>query len=232
MIQLRKSKDRGYADHGWLRSFHTFSFADYYDPAHMGHSVLRVINQDWIAPGAGFPMHAHKDMEIVTYVTEGSLEHKDTLGSHGQIQHGEIQQMSAGTGIRHSEYNPDPKNPTQLLQIWILPDRSGHQPKYQQVNLSDKLSSEELVLIASPNGENNSLLIHQNAKIFAGKFTEAQTIQLPLCQSRHGWIQWISGEGELNKTPLRPGDAVAMSQEETPHLQVQAGAHFLFFDLP
>ena len=232
MIQLRKSQDRGYADHGWLRSFHTFSFADYYDPAHMGHSVLRVINQDWIAPGAGFPMHAHKDMEIVTYVTEGSLEHKDTLGSHGQIQHGEIQQMSAGTGIRHSEYNPDPKNPTQLLQIWILPDRSGHQPKYQQVNLADRLSSEELVLIASPNGENSSLLIHQNAKIFAGKFTKSQSIQLPLCQSRHGWIQWISGNGELNKTSLHPGDGIALSQEETPTLQVQAGAHFLFFDLP
>ncbi len=232
MIKVRKSKERGYANHGWLRSFHSFSFADYYDPAHMGHSVLRVINEDYIAAAQGFPTHGHQNMEIVTYVISGAIEHRDSLGNGGIIEHGEIQRMSAGTGIRHSEFNPKKDQETHMLQIWILPDRAGHEPGYEQVQLKDKMKLNSLTLIASPNKENESLLIHQNAKIFAGQFEEKQKITLPVCASRSGWLQLISGELEVSGQILNAGDAVAIFNEEAPSVVAKKDAHFLFFDLP
>lgn len=232
MITLRKSKDRGYADHDWLKSYHTFSFADYYDVAHMGHSVLRVINDDTIDAGTGFPMHSHRDMEIITYVYKGAIEHRDSLGNVGRIRHGEIQRMSAGSGIRHSEYNPNSDEETQLLQIWILPDRQGYTPGYEQVDLTEKFKSESWVLISSQNGENNSTTINQNAKIFAGNFVQSTKFKIPICKSRKGWLQMVSGSVTVQGLTLNPGDGIALENEESPELTIEKQAHFLFFDLP
>ncbi len=232
MIQIRQSKDRGFADHGWLQSYHTFSFADYYDEKHMGHSVLRVINEDFIAPGKGFPTHGHRDMEIITYLIEGELEHKDSLGSVGQIKAGEIQRMSAGTGIRHSEYNPSSNKKNHLLQIWILPDRSGYQPSYEQIDLSHQLQTDEKVIVASPKANEGHAMIHQNAKIYAYKIKSSKSVSLPICATRSGWLQLIDGEMSWNQQQLNAGDALMISQEEAPVISVLSKAHFLFFDLP
>lgn len=232
MITIRKNKERGYADHGWLQSYHTFSFAEYHDEKFMGHSVLRVINEDFIAPGSGFPLHGHRDMEIITYIIEGELEHKDSLGSIGTIQAGEIQRMSAGAGIRHSEYNSSTVNPTRLLQIWILPDRSGYQPSFEQINLKNRFQTQEMVLIASPNAQEGSALLHQNAKIYAYNIQSSRQLTLPVCSSRNGWLQLIDGSIQGEAFQMEAGDALKIEKEEAPSIQVQGKAHFLFFDLP
>lgn len=232
MRTIRKSQDRGYADHQWLQSYHSFSFADYYDPKHMGHSVLRVINEDTIAPGAGFPMHSHRDMEIITYVYEGTIAHKDSLGNSDKISHGEIQAMSAGTGIKHSEYNPSNTEATKLLQIWIIPERQGFAPGYKTTNLKEKFKTEDLHLIASCSGANNSLPVHQDLKLYAAHFKSDRELTLPLSASRNGWIQLIDGKIKLGDQVIEGGDAFVLSKEESPQILILGEAHFLFFDLP
>ena len=176
-------------------------------------------------------MHSHRDLEIITYVFKGTIEHRDSLGNIGQIRHGEIQRMSAGSGIRHSEYNPDSKEETQLLQIWLLPDRQGYTPGYEQVDLTEKFKTENWVLISSQNGENRSTTINQNAKIYAGNFTSSTEFKLPICSSRKGWLQMVSGNLTVQGLQLSPGDGVALDNEEAPQISVQDRAHFLFFDL-
>jgi redox-sensitive bicupin YhaK (pirin superfamily) len=232
MNAIRRSNERGRASHGWLESFHSFSFSEYYDEKHMGHSVLRVINEDFIAANQGFATHAHRDMEIVTYVISGCIEHKDSLGSVGQIRRGEVQRMSAGTGIRHSEHNPQKDELTHLLQIWIVPDRQGHTPSYEQVDLLERFKTQEFVLLASSNGQDGSTTIHQDTKIFAGNFQSSKDVKLPLCASRNGWLQLIEGHLKFKDQTLSAGDAIQLSKEEEPMIKVQSSAHFLFFDLP
>jgi redox-sensitive bicupin YhaK (pirin superfamily) len=180
VVKIRKSKERGFAEHGWLQSYHTFSFADYYDPNHMGFGSLRVINQDTIAAQSGFPTHPHRDMEIITYVYRGVLEHRDSLGNIGQIHHGEIQRMSAGTGIRHSEYNPSKTEVTELLQIWIQPSQMNVPPSYEQIDLKEELKIQNWVLLASKDNSRSTARISQDAEIFVGRFAQETKFILPL----------------------------------------------------
>ena len=184
MIQIRKADTRGHAQHGWLDSWHTFSFANYYDPAHMGYSVLRVINDDIIAPAAGFPMHAHQDMEIVTYVLEGALEHRDSLGNGGVIQPGDVQRMSAGTGIRHSEFNPSQTEPARLLQIWLLPQKTGVTPSYEQTRFDPVQLQGRFRVVASPDGRDGSVHINQDTLLYAAKLDQGETARLELAPGR------------------------------------------------
>jgi redox-sensitive bicupin YhaK (pirin superfamily) len=233
MIQVRKSKDRGHANHGWLDSYHTFSFADYYDPDFMGFRVLRVINEDRIAGGQGFPTHPHKDMEIITYVTEGALEHRDSLGSHGVIRPGDVQQMSAGTGIRHSEFNHEQDKPTRLLQIWILPDRPGHESRYGQINFSKQLASSDLVLVASGTGEDGSVPVHQDMKLFVAQWKAPCSIHYNFRPGRYGWIQVVDGNVDIGGVALATGDGAAIANESEVLIQSTDGRlEFLLFDLP
>ena len=231
MMQIRRSAERGYFDFGWLKTFHTFSFGEYYDPQFMGFRHLRVINQDTIDESSGFPMHGHKDMEIITYVYKGTIEHKDSLGNIGQIKHGEIQRMSAGSGIRHSEYNPSATEKTELLQIWIEPEKLKIAPDYEQVNLIEKFKDEELVLIASPSKENGSAKINQDVKVFAFNSKSSKIVHLPLALHRHGWIQLISGEIKFENEVLTAGDAIALKDVTDPSIEILNPAHFIFFDL-
>lgn len=231
MYQIRKSLERGYVNFDWLKSYHTFSFGEYYDPQFMGFSHLRVINQDIIKESSGFPMHNHKDMEIITYVYKGTIEHKDSIGNIGQIKHGEIQRMSAGSGIRHSEYNPSSSQKTELLQIWIEPDQLKIQPDYEQVDLIEKFKEQELVLIASPSKENGSAKINQDAKLYAFNSKCSHSVILPLSKLRHGWIQIISGKIKFESEILSSGDAIALKDVENPNIEILDPAHFIFFDL-
>ena len=238
MMTARKSQDRGSFDHGWLKTFHTFSFAQYYDPDFTGYSVLRVINEDRIRGGAGFPTHSHKDMEILTYVVEGALEHKDSMGHATVIRPGEVQRMTAGTGVRHSEFNHLKDGETHLLQIWLIPNENSLEPSYEQKDLSK--TSENLALIASSDGREGSITIHQDASVYAGRCSNrsiGQKFLLPLLASRHGWLQVISGEvklvGDSGKfTVAHSGDGVAIEEEIKIIVECSHGSHFLFFDLP
>lgn len=233
MLQVRKSEERGHAVHGWLDSFHTFSFADYYDPSFMGFRALRVINEDRIAGGQGFPTHPHQDMEIVTYVIEGALEHKDTLGTKSTIYPGEVQHMSAGTGIQHSEHNPLKDMGTHLLQIWILPDKRGHAPRYGQKSYSDRLKKEDLVLTISPDGREDSIPIHQDVDLYVGKWNDAREVKFKFRQlGRYGWIQMIKGDLEVAGTLVKAGDGLAIAAEEEVLLKSKTPVEFLIFDLP
>ena len=233
MIFQRRSAERGGADHGWLKTQHTFSFADYYDPNFMGFSCLRVINQDIIAGAAGFPTHGHRDMEIITYMIRGRLQHKDSMGTSAFIEPGELQRMSAGTGVRHSEFNASSTEPCELLQIWLEPAQKDLQPSYEQKVFD--LSAGKIVLVAAPEAAavGGALKIHQDVKLYSGKLT-GPVHELPLQESRAGWLQMISGQIKLGDFTAGPGDALAILQEEKPQFAVVGSepAHFLFFDLP
>ncbi len=228
MFELRKAGDRGHADHGWLDSWHTFSFADYYDPAHMGFHALRVINDDRIAAGQGFGTHPHRDMEIITYMLEGELAHKDSMGNGRVIKTGEVQGMSAGTGITHSEFNPSPKNGTHLLQIWIMPHTKNVTPSYGE---HTPAKSGNWELVASESGNGGSIIIHQDAKIYVAVVEKDNTLLINIDPQRFGWIQLATGEAEINGTKLSAGDGVAFSGDAVSELKAAAGSKVLLFDL-
>lgn len=234
MIQMRASKDRGRGEHGWLDSYHSFSFADYYDPNFMGFSALRVINEDFIEGGKGFGLHPHKDMEIITYVVSGALAHKDTLGNSSTIVPGEVQHMSAGTGIKHSEFNPSATDKTHLLQIWIVPNKMSQPPRYGQRSFKQAFQEKPFVLVASEEGRENSIPIYQNADMWVGNLKESQTQQFHLSAGRNAWVQVVSGGLSLNEKKLNAGDGAAVSQESVLKFSNVAQAHtnFLLFDLP
>ena len=232
MIALRKSSERGHANHGWLDSYHSFSFADYHDPRHMGFSVLRVINEDRVAPGTGFPTHGHRDMEIVTYVLEGALDHKDSLGNGSTIRPGEVQRMSAGRGVRHSEFNPSDSEPVHLLQIWILPDRAGHAPGYEQKHFNPAELEGRLRLVASPNGHDGSVTIHQDARLYATRLDGAASVSHALAPGRRAYVQVARGAVTLNDVPLSAGDGAGIENESLVALASGKDAEVLLFDLP
>lgn len=232
MVTIRKSKERGHARHGWLDSHHTFSFANYYDPAHMGFSALRVINEDRIEGGTGFPTHPHRDMEIISYVIEGALEHKDSMGNATIIRPGEVQRMSAGTGVRHSEYNHDRKNETHFLQIWILPDGEGYEPGYGQKSFSEEFESGKLVHVISPDGRNGTISIHQDANLYIANSKLAGEEIVPASPSRNYWVQVVKGDVKVNGHSLASGDGAALTKEEKLSLQWSERSEFLVFDLP
>ena len=231
MIRVRKSTERGHANHGWLDSWHTFSFSSYYDPEYMGFSSLRVINDDRIAPGAGFPTHPHRDMEIVTYLLEGALEHKDSMGNGSVIRAGEVQRLTAGTGITHSEYNASDSDPIRLLQIWIQPDRTGLTPGYEQKMFSAAEKQGRLRLVASADGRDGSVTIHQDANLHAGLLTESDKIRHTLAQGRRAYLQVARGEIQVNGLGLSEGDGAAITGEEEINLTTGTSAEVLLFDL-
>jgi redox-sensitive bicupin YhaK (pirin superfamily) len=231
MLTLRKSEDRGQADHGWLVAKHSFSFADYYDPAQMGFRSLRVINEDRVQPGEGFPTHGHRDMEILTWVLGGALEHKDSMGSGGVIRPGEMQYMSAGSGVKHSEFNASKKEPLHLLQIWIQPDIGGAPPRYGQKSFAEALGLGGWVLLASPDGRDGSIEIRQDARLFVAVQDGGAKLVHPLAAGRHAWVQVARGEVTVNGKLLRQGDALAVSDEREIELSEARKAEVLLFDL-
>jgi quercetin 2,3-dioxygenase len=231
MIRTRKSKDRGYADHGWLKSYHSFSFAGYQDPAHMGWGNLRVINEDRIAAGTGFGTHGHRDMEIISYVLSGGLGHKDSMGNGANIPPGDVQRMSAGAGITHSEFNHSKTEETHFLQIWIEPSATGIAPGYEQKSFADSEKQGTLRLVASPDGGGGSVTIHADAKLYAGRLDGAETAQLALDVARKAYVHLIRGALTVNGHPLQGGDALLLEAE--PNLALSEGkqAEVLVFDL-
>jgi hypothetical protein len=238
MITLRKSQDRGLADHGWLKSFHTFSFAEYHDPAHMGVGNLRVINEDRIVPGSGFGMHGHRDMEILSYVLDGALAHKDSMGNGtaggahaGVIRPGDVQRMSAGTGVMHSEFNHDPRKTTHFLQIWILPSQRGIAPGYEQKHFDAASKRGRLVLVASPDGREGSVTVHADAALRAGLFDGDEQAELPLDPSRNTWVHVARGTLSVNGRTLKAGDAAHLRGEPRLLLAQGKDAEVLVFDL-
>ncbi len=234
MITLRKAADRGHADHGWLKSFHSFSFADYHDPRHMGVGNLRVINEDRIAPGTGFGTHGHRDMEIVSYVLEGALAHQDSMGNGGDkgvIRPGDVQRMSAGTGVRHSEFNHAADATTHFLQIWILPSQAGIQPGWEQKHFSAQDKRGRLVTVASPDARDASVTIHADATIRAGLFTGAERAELALDPARIAYVHLVRGALRVNGHPLQGGDALRLDHEPTLVLEGGENAEVLVFDL-
>lgn len=231
MMTVRKSADRGHADHGWLDSRHTFSFADYHDPAHMGFRALRVINEDRVAPGQGFGRHAHRDMEIISYVLDGGLEHRDSTGAGAVIRPGDVQRMSAGTGVMHSEYNASRQTPVHFLQIWITPDRRGLPPGYEQKTFSQTDKAGKLRLVASPDGAEDSVTIHASARLYAGVFGTGQSADHALAPGRHAWVHVVRGSAQVNGTALGAGDAVALSEERTVRIEGIDAGEVLVFDL-
>src|SRR3569832_2768270 len=213
MLTLRKSRDRGHADHGWLKSFHSFSFADYYDPQHMGWGNLRVINEDRIAPGTGFGAHSHRDMEIISYVLEGNLAHKDSIGNIKGIPPGDVQRMSAGTGVTHSEFNHAPNQTTHFLQIWIEPNVRGIAPSYEQKSFPESDKRGRLRLEASPDGAEGSVLIHADAKMYAGLFDAGESFSLAIDPQRRAYVHVVRGTIEVNGNKLDGGDALRVENE-------------------
>jgi quercetin 2,3-dioxygenase len=230
MIKIRKASDRGHANHGWLDSYHTFSFANYCDPQHMGFRDLRVINEDRVAGGEGFGTHPHQDFEIISYVISGALKHEDSMGHAAVMKAGEVQRISAGTGIAHSEFNNSPSEPVHFLQIWLLPSRKGFPPSYAQKSFASAPVN-ALTLVCSPDGSNQSIAINQNLKLYIGKIAAKGKISHPLGDQRHGWVQLIEGDLDLNGEKLSPGDGTAISDEGELRLLSETGAHFLLFDL-
>jgi quercetin 2,3-dioxygenase len=231
MITIRRSNERGGGDHGWLKTRHTFSFSDYWDEKWMGFRSLRVINEDWIAPDRGFPTHQHRDMEIITYVLSGKLEHKDSLGTGEVILPGDGQRMTAGSGIRHSEFNPSNAETTHMLQIWILPDKQGHEPSYEQKSFPESEKQGKLRLIASNNGADGSVKIHQDAKLFATLLAPGEAVRHELGAKRHAWVQVAKGEVELNGQKLHQGDGAAINDEKELALKGTKDSEVLLFDL-
>ena len=231
MIKIRHSNDRGGGDFGWLNTRHTFSFDTYYEPEMMGFRSLRVINEDWVQAGQGFPTHPHRDMEIITYVLEGSLEHKDSLGTGSVIRPGDGQRMSAGRGIRHSEANASKTDPVHLVQIWILPDRQGHEPGYEQKAFPESEKRGRLRLIAGPDGKDGSVTINQDARLYATLLSPGQQVVHDLAKGRYAWLQVAKGEVELNGKLLSQGDGAAVSDEQKLSIKSTKEAEVLLFDL-
>jgi redox-sensitive bicupin YhaK (pirin superfamily) len=231
MITIRQSNERGGGNYGWLNTRHTFSFDQFHDPRFMGFRSLRVINEDWVAGGQGFPMHPHRDMEIITYLLEGALEHKDSMGNGSIVRPGDGQRMSAGTGVRHSEANPSPTEAAHLLQIWILPDKPGHQPGYEQKAFPEAEKRGKLRLIASPDGKDGSVTIHQDARLYVSLLGPGQEVTHELGQGRYAWLQVAKGAVELNGKKLGQGDGAAVSDERKLGVRGVEEAEALLFDL-
>jgi redox-sensitive bicupin YhaK (pirin superfamily) len=232
MIEIRRGEDRGHADHGWLRSYHSFSFADYYDPRHVQFGPLRVINEDRVVPGAGFGTHGHRDMEIISYVLDGELAHKDSTGTSSTIRPGEVQRMSAGRGVLHSEFNGSLSRPVHFLQIWILPDVTGIPPEYEEKHFGADEKRGRLRLIASPQGDDGSLRIHQDARVYAGLFDGAERAALEVAPGRRVYLHVALGNITANGEALSAGDALKLTGVTKLHLTDGAGAEVLAFDLP
>jgi quercetin 2,3-dioxygenase len=232
MITIRKAKERGHADHGWLDTYHTFSFADYRDPRHMGWGPLRVINEDRVAPGSGFPTHAHRDMEIITYVLEGALEHRDSLGTGSVIRPGDVQRMSAGTGVRHSEYNASKTEPVHLLQIWIEPAHAGIAPGYEQKMFAEPERRGQLRLIAATDGRDGAVTIHQDAAVYATTLARGERVEHALAARRLAWLQVARGALLLNGERLAQGDGAAIDKESRLDIEALEPAEAILFDLP
>ena len=232
MIELRRAGERGHAEHGWLDSWHSFSFADYYDPAHMGFSALRVINEDRIQPGTGFGTHGHRDMEIISYVLEGALGHKDSMGTGSTIVPGDVQRMSAGRGVQHSEFNHAKDQTTHFLQIWIEPSVRGIAPGYEQKHFDAASKRGRLRLVASPDGAEGSVTIHQDARIYAGLFDGAERAAQSLVAGRKAYLHLVRGKLTANGTPLQAGDALKMTGVSEVVLEKGESAEALLFDLP
>lgn len=231
MIYLRPAAERGYANHGWLDTWHTFSFARYYDPQHMGVSALRVINDDTVAPGAGFGTHGHADMEIISYVLSGGLEHKDSMGVGTVIRPGEVQRMSAGTGVTHSEYNASDEESVNFLQIWIQPNVEGIEPSYEQKAFHDEMNG-RLRLVVSPDGRDNSLSIHQDVCLYAARLKQDEQVERRFSSGRTAYIHVARGKVKLNDRELSTGDGLALQEEGTINILARGDAEVLLFDLP
>jgi len=231
MIQVRPSSERGGGDHGWLKTYHSFSFNDYWDPKWMGFRSLRVINEDRVAPRTGFPTHPHRDMEITTYILEGKLEHKDSLGTGSVILPGDGQRMTAGSGIRHSEFNPSTTEPVHLLQIWILPEKGGLQPGYEQKSFAEVEKRGKLRLIASRDAQDGSVKINQDAKLYVSLLKPGEEVAHEFGQGRHGWLQVARGAVEVNGKQLGQGDGAAISEEKKVSIKGIENAEVLLFDL-
>jgi redox-sensitive bicupin YhaK (pirin superfamily) len=231
MITVRKGSDRGYADHGWLRSFHTFSFADYHDPAHMGFGALRVINEDRVQPGAGFGTHGHRDMEIISYVLDGALEHKDSMGNGSVIRPGDVQRMSAGRGVLHSEFNPSDESVVHFLQIWIEPNLRGISPSYEERRFDASAKRGRLKLIASPDGRDGSVTIHQDASVYAALLDGSERATHSLATGRRAYVHVARGRVTVNSQPLEAGDALKATETGTLVFENAHRAEVLLFDL-
>jgi quercetin 2,3-dioxygenase len=231
-MQIRYSQDRGHANHGWLDSYHSFSFANYYDPAWMDYSVLRVINEDTVQPAQGFGMHSHADMEIITYVLQGNLAHKDSMGNVETIKQGHVQRMTAGTGVSHSEFNASDSEPVHLLQIWIMPNQQGLPPSYEDGFFTDAQKHNQWCLLASEQPENGALKVHQDMALFASQLSERNQLEYALKESRSAYLQVASGSVEINQKQLNAGDAAMFDSAETIQISAIDDAEILLFDLP
>jgi hypothetical protein len=231
VISVRKSEARGHFDHGWLDTYHTFSFADYHDPDFMGFRSLRVINEDRVRPGAGFGTHGHRDMEILTIVLEGAVEHRDSTGSHGILRPGEVQRMTAGTGVLHSEFNPSRSEGLHLYQIWILPERKGLDPGYEQKEFAEEGRRNRLRVVASPDGRDGSLRIHQDASVYTARLDAGRKVVHAPGPGRHAWLQVARGEVTLNGRLLKAGDGAAASGEPLLEIDAKTPAEVILFDL-
>lgn len=231
MKQVRRGSERGHFNHGWLDTYHTFSFGEYYDPARMGFRSLRVINEDRVASGQGFGMHGHRDMEIVTLVLEGALEHRDSLGNGEILRPGELQRMTAGTGIRHSEFNPSENEPVHLYQIWLLPERPGLQPGYEQKRFDPAEQQGRWQLVASPDGREGSLVIHQDVTLSLARVQPGERLRRSLDVNRHGWLQVLRGQVAVDGEQLTAGDGLVLSDESELTIEAEERAELLLFDL-
>ena len=230
MIKIRRANERGHANHGWLDSYHTFSFANYHDPQHMGYRSLRVINEDRVQGGQGFGTHPHRDFEIISYIVKGALKHEDSMGHKAVMRTGEVQRISAETGIAHSEFNNSPSEPVHFLQIWLLPSGKGLPPSYAQQSFSDSPPS-GLTLACSGDGRAGSIKINQDADLFIGRLDPEESINHPLRKQRHAWVQLIEGDLDVNGKKLSRGDGASLDEEKELRLESTKGAHFLLFDL-
>ncbi len=231
MMTIRPAAERGHADHGWLDSHHTFSFANYFDPAHMGFRSLRVINEDRVQAGQGFGKHPHRDMEIISYVLEGGLEHRDSLGTGSVIRPGDVQRMSAGTGVTHSEFNASKSELVHFLQIWLLPAAAGSQPGYEQKSFSPEQKRGRLRVVASPDGREGSVTVHADAVLYAGLFDAGESAELALAPGRHAWVHVARGRVRVNGRELAAGDGASVSDEAALRVEGVAGGEVLVFDL-
>jgi quercetin 2,3-dioxygenase len=231
MLSIRLAQERGHANHGWLDSFHSFSFGDYYDPEHMSFRNLRVINEDRVAPGKGFGTHPHRDMEIISYVIEGAIEHRDSIGNGSVIRPGDVQRMSAGTGITHSEFNPSETEAVHFLQIWVVPEQTGLAPSYEQKEFDTLEKQGRLRLVASQDGRENSVVVHQDVNIYATVLAAQESVQLDLQTDRYYWVQVVRGKVMVNGQAVSAGDAIALSQESQLSLTGQQETEVLVFDL-